>query len=545
MILPTFYKNMNSKQILIKSVIPVLLIIAILFVYRNIGGYEFVNYDDPSYVSENPYIQDGLTFKNVVWAFTTFSNGNWHPITWLSHMFDIELFGLNAGYHHLTNLFIHICNTLLLYVLFRMGTGNIVKSAVLAAFFALHPLHVESVAWISERKDLLCGFFWLLAMIAYYRYAQKPTLQRYFVAFILFIFGTLSKPMMVTFPFVLLLSDCWPLNRYQNFENTSHYHFQKNSWIWLIIEKIPMMIVAATVGYVTLLSQTKGGSIADLPIMVRFANVATSYLFYLKKMIWPGELAVIYPFQTPSLWLAAAGFITITSILVISFAVRDKHPYVLVGFLWFFGTLVPVIGFIQVGSQALADRYTYIPSIGFFAVIIWGGAALIKQLVPDKFLKKFILTVITMTSLTLMMLLSYSQVLYWQNSVTLMTNAVRVTKKNYIAHENLGLALSELGLHDKALFHFNQVITINPDYAPAYMNIGSYYLLHKKYNKAVSFYQKTIALDPNLLRAYALLGKALTGQGHHEKAAMYFEKVRQSSSGEETLRELKKLEQSE
>ncbi|MDA3898302.1 MAG: tetratricopeptide repeat protein [Desulfobacteraceae bacterium] len=528
-----------------KILLIVALIISVFSVYGPAFHFNFVNYDDPAYVSNNETVKEGISLKNVIWAFTTFSNSNWHPLTWLSHMLDVTLFGLNAGYHHLINVVIHTCNTLLLFCLFYLVTHHTYKSLILAAFFGLHPIHVESVAWISERKDLLCAFFWLSAMVAYYRYTQKPSPERYLISFILFIFGALSKPMMVTFPFVLLLFDYWPLNRYLGSDRISHYHFTKSPWVWLIIEKIPMMLVTIIISYVALLSQSKGGSIAELPIMVRFANAVISYLIYLKKMIWPGELAVIYPFQTPSLWLAAAGFIAIVCILIISFTVRNKYPYVLVGFLWFFGTLVPVIGFIQVGSQALADRYTYIPSIGFFVAVIWGGASLIKQLIPDKFLKKVIITIVTMTALTLMMLLSYSQVRYWENSVTLMTNAVRVTENNYIAHENLGLALSELGLHDKALFHFNQVITINPDYAPAYMNIGSYYLLHKQYNKAVSFYQKTISLDPSLVRSYALMGKALSALGKQEKAAMYFEKVRQLSPGEESLQALRKFEQSE
>lgn len=540
-----FFKNLNIKQTSLKFVIPFLLILLTLFVYKGIYHYEFVNYDDPSYVSENFYIQDGLSLKNIVWAFTNFSNSNWHPLTWLSHMLDIELFGMNAGCHHLTNLFIHVCNTLLLYWLFYLSTGAIFKSAVLAAFFALHPLHVESVAWIAERKDLLCGFFWLLAMVAYCRYAQKPSFDIYLASFVFFIFGALSKPMIVTFPFVLLLFDYWPLKRHQNYDEAFPHHTPQKTWKELIVEKIPMFFVAAGVSYIALISQSKGGSVAELPVMVRVANALTSYLVYLKKLIWPGDLAVIYPLQTPSLWFAALSFFTIICMLIFAFKIRYKHPFFLIGFLWFFGTLVPVIGIIQVGSQAFADRYTYIPSIGFFAAIVWGAVALFNQLPSKDSFKTILLSIITITALTLMILLSSSQVRYWQNSITLMSNAVQVTKNNYIAHENLGLALVELGLQDEALFHFNKVITINPDYAPAYLNIGSYYLLHKEYIKAASLYHKAITLNPDFVRAYALMGKALTGLGAHEEAAMYFEKVRQSGSGEESLSVLRKFEQSE
>ena len=491
-----------------ENIILILLILSTLIVYRDIGSHEFINYDDPIYISENVNIQDGLTLKNIVWAFTTFHGANWHPITWLSHMLDIELFGLNAGFHHLINLLIHICNVLLSYVLFRRSTDHIYKSAILAALFAVHPLHIESVAWISQRKNLLCAFFWLVSMITYCHYSRRPSIARYVFPFICFILGSLSKPMMVTFPFVLLLFDYWPLNRHIHFYTISNSYF-KNSLFWLFIEKIPFIIVSMAMSYVTLLAQSKGGAIGEVDVLIRIGNAIAAYAFYIKKIIWPADLAILYPFKNPSVGVFAVCFMLIAGITALAIVFRRKHAYLMVGWLWYLGTLIPVIGIVQVGVQSMADRYTYIPSIGLFVALIWGVSAVIKRFVIDKFLRTAFIWALTVTTLALMMLLSGSQIRYWQNSVTLMTNAVQITDGNYVAHENLGLTLAERGLYDEALHHFKQAISINPNFANAYMNIGSYYLLHGEYDSAIQYYQKAIDIESGLTKAKLLLDKAL------------------------------------
>ena len=524
------------KQISLQGIILTLLTVATVLVYSNIGNSEFVIYDDPVYVSANSFIKDGLTLRNIAWAFTSGHCSNWHPITWLSHMLDIELFDLNAGYHHLMNLFIHICNSLLLYILFLKATGEIYKSFFLAAFFALHPLHVESVAWIAERKDLLCAFFWITAMLAHYRYTQRPSPSRYLLTFFCFIFGSLSKSMMVTFPFALLLFDYWPLNRHVRFDSISDPWFKKKSWVWLAIEKVPMILISIAISYIAMLTQSKGGSISYIPFPMRIANALVSYIVYLKKMLWPGDLSVLYPLTMPSLWLAAVSFTLIVVGLILAFVLRHRFGYLLFGLLWYLGTLVPVIGIIQVGSQSMADRYTYIPSIGIFAAIIWGVSKVFSHITSDKIFNKIIISVVSTTILILMMLLSSIQVRYWQNSITLMSNAVHVTKNNLIAHENLGLALIDEGLYEEGLYHFKRAIRINPGFAEAYMNIGSYHQLRGDYNVAIEFYQKAITLDQGLDKAYALMGMAQKAKDKLIEAQINLKKAHKINSADINLK---------
>ncbi len=533
------YRKMNLnvqhslKQFGPQAVILMALTVSTIFVYRNIGTCEFVNYDDPVYVSQNPHIQNGFSFGSITWAFTTRYFSNWHPVTWLSYLLDFQMFRLWAGGYHLVNLFIHICNVLLLYLLFRAATGYQYRSAVLAAFFALHPLHVESVAWISERKDVLCAFFWLLAMLAYYRYARRPSVVRYLIVFMCFILGSLSKSMMVTFPFTLLLFDYWPLNRHSPTDEPTAVHFPKKSWKWLVMEKIPMIAVSIIISLVAIWTQSKSMvDIQNLPVLMRIANALMAYIVYVKKMIWPGDLCVMYPLEMPPLWQSVAGFVFIAGALALAFALRRRHGYLLFGLLWYLGTLVPVIGIIQVGSQAMADRYTYIPSIGIFTALIWGVSTAFSRLSTDRVFNYTILSLVTTTVLILMMMLSSQQVRYWKNSITLMGNAVRVTENNYVAHQDLGLALVDKGLYEEAVSHFKQAIAINPVYAEAYLNIGSYYMLHKDYKNAIKSYQKAISLNAGMVKAYTLLGRAFKASGKPVEGEIYFKKAKQMKAAD-------------
>ncbi|MGD9054086.1 MAG: hypothetical protein PVG17_19680, partial [Desulfobacterales bacterium] len=351
--------------------------IVTLAVYWQVGNFSFINYDDPLYVTKNSQVQAGLTLKSFIWSFTTTHAANWHPSTWLSHMLDVQLFGLNSGKHHLTNVFFHIANTVLLFLILRKMTSEIWKSAFVAALFALHPLHVQSVAWVSERKDVLSTFFWLLTMGAYLWYAKRPfytegsSAGRYVLVIFLFLMGLLAKPMLVTLPCVLLLIDYWPLNRFQERPSRGSNNKQTKSIVLaLIYEKVPFFILSATFCVVALTAQIKGGTFSALdvlPLKIRFLNAIIAYVVYLGKMIWPFNLSFIYPHTgIVKGWQAVGASLFLAIIFLMGMKTARQFPYFIVGWLWYIGTLVPVIGLIQVGEQSLADRYTYVPLIGIF-----------------------------------------------------------------------------------------------------------------------------------------------------------------------------------
>jgi len=385
----------------------VFLILATLAVYWQVQHHAFVNYDDSFYVTDNRHIQEGLTLESVRWAFTTTYGGNWHPLTWLSHMLDHKLFGMNPGRHHLTSLILHVLNTLLLFLVFKKMTGDSWPSGFVAALFALHPLHVESVAWIAERKDVLSTFFWMLTMWSYIRYIERPATGRYLTALLFFSLGLMAKPMVVTLPFVLLLLDYWPLNRLQNQPSNAKITSQtKTDFLGLVREKIPFFILVEMSCVATFYAQNQAGAMVSLdsiPFIARFANAVLSYATYMGKMIWPSNLAVIYMYpEMVSWWQAAAAGLALASIFSAAFIFIKKKPYFAVGWLWFAGTLVPVIGLVQVGSQSMADRYTYIPLIGLFIVIAWGVPELVARL-PRK---KTWLTLLAALTIAVLMLLT-------------------------------------------------------------------------------------------------------------------------------------------
>jgi len=357
-----------------------LLAVSTFAVYWQVHNYDFVNYDDESYVSKNQSVKVGFTCDSIRWAFSTGHQGNWHPLTWLSHMLDCQLFGTDAGWHHLTNLLLHITNTLLLFAVLKRMTGTLWQCAFVAAVFALHPLHVESVAWISERKDVLSTLFWMLTMAAYLHYVKHPCVGRYLLTLLAFATGLMAKPMLVTLPFVLLLLDDWPLGRLQPAQTAEETYRQTlksaNYSQWqvsyrLVREKVPFFILSAVSGVVTFLVQQSGGaisSIEDASLVIRIANAFICYIKYIENMFWPSRLAIFYPhpLNTVSIWQAAVAALLLLLISILALRLTRNHKYFAVGWLWYLGTLVPVIGLIQVGDQALADRYTYIPLIGLF-----------------------------------------------------------------------------------------------------------------------------------------------------------------------------------
>ena len=403
---------MNKKFILIS----ICLAAAIVAVYWPVYKYGFVKYDDDAYVTDNKNIQSGYTWENLKWTFTTGHASNWHPLTWMSHTLDFKIFRWYAGGHHITNVLFHIANTILLFYFFKKVTSLLFPAFFIAAAFAVHPLHVESVAWIAERKDVLSTFFWLLTMLAYVNYAKNRQIKWYSAALILFVLGLMSKPMVVTLPFVLLLLDYWPLER----------KFNRN----LFIEKIPFFIFSFLSCVITYICQRKGGAVTEIAaygFRNRMASIVISYAEYLWKMIWPAKLAVLYPYLAGSFPLAKF-IISVLVLLLICLIViwfGRRHKFLIFGWLWYLGTLVPVIGFVQVGAHTIADRYTYVPLTGIFLIIVFG----VRQLF-QKHLK--VLAVLGFAILIAWGVVAAGQVKYWEDSLTLFRHTLQVTKKNYI-----------------------------------------------------------------------------------------------------------------
>jgi len=478
------------------------LVIGVFLAYAPIWKNEFTHYDDQDYVSENQHVQQGLTGESIRWAFTSREASNWHPATWLSHMLDYELFGLNPRGHHAMNVLLHACNSILLFLLLYHITGWGGISAFAAGVFALHPVHVESAAWISERKDTLSVCFFLLTLLAYVRYTRRPNMVRYFLVFVLFAVGLMAKPMLVTLPFVLLLLDIWPLERWKPGQNSGNSEpgIYPGSLARLIVEKVPLILLTVVSCVITYRVQQSGGAMQmheTLSAGMRLANAVVAYPSYLVKFLYPADLAVIYPYPVEGipLWktLTAAGILTLLTLLfLLQF---PKQKYLLIGWLFFLGTLVPVIGLVQIGSQAMADRYLYIPSIGI--LICLGGAAAdwLKTHPNQRSLGIGVAAVL----LCLLGGLTFRQVRFWKNDQTLFGRALAVTDNNYTAHNNYSQALLLAGKTDEALHHAEEAIRINPRLIEAIVNAGLIHEMKGNYAEAERYYQKALSLQPDRL----------------------------------------------
>lgn len=491
-----------------------------LVTYIRVGTFEFDNYDTDRYIYENSQVKKGLTVEGVRWAFTTTQASNWHPLTWLSHMLDVHLYGLNPGAHHLTNLWFHIANTIVLFLVLSMMTRDLWPSSFVAALFALHPLHVQSVAWLAERKDLLCTFFGLLTIGSYVRYVQYPKIGRYVPVIVFFMLGLLAKPMIVTLPFAMLLLDYWPLRRlqFETPQTISGRAPRASSAISLVVEKIPLLVLSSLSCMVTLYAQASGGAISSLdihPLSVRLCNALVSYGSYIGKMFWPVKLAVFYPHPgVPPTWQIIASGLTVAVLTLLSIRFVKSHPWFIVGWLWFLGTLIPVIGLVQVGVQAMADRYTYVPLIGLFIIISWGLFSLMDRR-PLKIAGKALITVVILGALTAV---SWKQVGYWQNSITLFERDLAVTKNNYVAHNNLGHRLMELGEPKEAIMHYKKALASNPMFETAHLNLGVVYSSQNKLTEAIYHYAKALEIKPDYAAAYNNMGNALYRLGKSDQA---------------------------
>jgi len=503
------------------AAIGVALVIVTFAAFGGLLSSGFVNYDDPVYVTENAHVQRGLTGESVAWAFRTTEAANWHPLTWLSHMLDVQLFGLEAGKHHLTSLLLHALNTLLLFFLLVRMTGALWRSAFVAALFALHPLHVQSVAWIAERKDVLSTLLWLLTLGAWGAYLKSKKTGPYALAMAFFALGLMAKPMLVTLPFTLLLLDYWPLGRL-----VLPLRGRSGALKELLWEKAPLFALSAASCIVTAIVQRSGGAVVALEHLgfgSRLANAALAYVGYLGKTLWPASLAVFYPHPRARLALAAAGgaALLLLGVTVMAFRLGKRAPFLVWGWLWYLGTLVPVIGLVQVGDHAMADRYTYIPLIGIFVAIAWGLAALVRE----RRALRHAVAVAALASLAALFLVTRIQSGYWSDSKALFEHALAVTSDNYLAHNQLGVALEGENRHPEAVEHYRQALRIRPNYAQAMDNLGLDLAKMNRGAEALEYLQQAVRINPDSADAQYNLGIALAAAGRLDEAVEHYRRA--------------------
>jgi tetratricopeptide (TPR) repeat protein len=519
------------------------LALAILIAYFPVRGFDFVNFDDPDYVSANPHVRQGITPSGIAWAFTSTESANWFPVTRLSHMLDVEMFGMDAGAHHVVNVLLHIIATLLLFAFLQRTTSSRWPSAMAALLFALHPLHVESVAWIAERKDTLAALFWFLSLWLYVRYTEKATLGRYLAVLASFCLGLMSKPMVVTLPFVLLLVDFWPLRRRL-----------------LLPEKIPFFALSTLSAAITYLTQSTSGAVDALrvPIAVRLENAVISYVIYIAKMFWPASLAVFYPYPLDiPVWQLALALIAILGISALVIRAVKTRPYLAVGWFWYLGTLVPVIGLVQVGAQARADRYTYVPMVGLAIMLAWGLADVAERWPRSK----NIVALAGAAAGVACVILTSMQIQYWRDGGSLFQHAIESTERNDIAHHNLGTFLmsipgrqteaveqlrASLSIHPEsakvhtdlgtalsnlpgrlpeAVGEYKAAIEIAPGFAITHNNLGNTLSKLDRLPEAVEEYRAALRIDPGYAEAHNNLGSVLAGLGHTAEAASEFQEA--------------------
>ncbi len=514
-----------------RSLAVVALAVAVFAVYWQVGDHAFIDFDDGAYVFENSRVQGGLTRPGIAWAFTTFHVANWHPLTWLSHMADVELFGPDAGWHHRVNVFFHCLNAILLFLVLADMTRAYWNSAIVAALFALHPLHVESVAWVAERKDLLSGLFFILCLWAYAQYARRPGPGRYTGVVLFFVLGLLSKPMVVTLPFVLLLLDFWPLRRAAipgSAPDADHGGLPGARVSRLLLEKVPLLVLSAASCWVTMYAQARGGSLVpqeSAGLGLRIANALVSYVSYVAATVWPTSLAFFYPFPFGGIegWKAAGAAAILVSATGVSLFMGRRKPYIPVGWFWFLGTLVPVIGFVQVGMQAMADRYTYLPLTGLLVILAWGA----RDALGTARLGKGILGVAVAGTLLGLGAASWIQVGYWRSDFTLAERALRVTGGNSVALNLLGKAYERDGRMEKAVEAHRESIRVSPKYVFGWNSLGSALFATRRYSDALLCFREAVRLGPDYVPAWINAGTVLRILGRHSEAlAAYREAIR-------------------
>ena len=521
-------------------------------------GHEFVNYDDDFYVYENPAVTQGLTLQGIIWAFTHVHCSNWHPLTWVSHMLDCQFYGLSPGGHHLTNILLHTATAILLFLILRQMTGALWRSAFVAAVFAIHPLRVESVAWVAERKDVLSGLFFMLTIGAYVRYAQRrsrvepsslrsaasgsrepgaqavsaldPRLSAldYCLVLLFFALGLMCKPMLVTLPLVLVLLDYWPLNRLRADAATEPVFRLAGRLVprRLVFEKLPLLGLAVASCAVTIFAQTKSIlPFENMSLSLRVGNALISCVAYLGQMFWPSGLAVLYPFTAGGVGVSEVvlSLVLLAGISTGVFILRRRRPCFLTGWLWYLIMLAPVIGIVQVGAQARADRYTYLPQIGLYLLLTWAAA----DLCAGWRHRRVVLGGGSMIILMALIFCARAQTAYWRNSESLWTHTLACTSDNFIGHNNLGIALLKTGNVDEAMVHYQKALEINPDFAEAHNNLGNFLFQKGSVDEAMVHYQKALEINPDYAEAHYNLGYALLKMGNVDEAIAHLQKALQ------------------
>jgi tetratricopeptide (TPR) repeat protein len=506
-----------------------------LAVFGQVRKFDFVNYDDRDYITQNRHVQAGWTRDGVFWSLKAKVHGHWHPLTWLSHMTDAQLFGLNPGFHHLMNLMFHIANTLLLFWVLSRMTGARYRSAFVAALFALHPLHVEPVAWVAARKDLLSTFFWMSSIVAYFYYVKRPGVLRYGVVLAMFVLGLMSKAMIVTLPLVLLLLDYWPLGRWHTqaepaeADSAGKRPILKNNQIRLgirlVSEKVLFFLLLGGSAFISVLFMRyerlpEFSLWKVLPKTQYVLQALVFYVHYIIKMLWPFDLATPYPKVeiAPPVWQAVGAVVFLTVMSAVAIDGYRRRPYLFVGWLWYLVTLLPVIGLIRFGPHTLADRYTYISLIGLFIIIAWG----VPDMIAGRRRRRLVLGVAGGIAVAACIVIAYIQTAYWQNSVTLLTHTVEVTKDNWIAHTNLGVALKDEGRFEESEFHYKEALRINPKDFMAFTNLGFAKMYQGKHEEGTQHFYEAVKRNPQDAQAHFALGLILKEQGNCEEASKHF-----------------------
>jgi tetratricopeptide (TPR) repeat protein len=501
-----------------------LLALATLVAFEPVRHNGFVGLDDPQYVTQVPRVVEGLTMEGIAWAFTSGDSAKWHPISWLSHMLDVELFGLNPAGHHATSILLHLVSVLMLFLVLQKMTGAAWPSAFVAALFALHPLRVESVAWIAERRDVLGAFFWMLTLAAYVGYVRRRGALRYMLVAAALAAGLMAKPMLVTLPFVLLLLDYWPLERRRDDGCPGAASAAR-----LIGEKIPLVFLALLSCVITFVVKQQGGSVEAVPLDMRISNAAIAYLGYIAKTFWPAGLAVMYPYplSAPPVWQPFVCALVLAGATAGAVYLGRRHRYLPVGWLWYLGTLVPVIGLVQVGYQASADRYTYLPSIGLYIVIAWGAVECLSRWR----LKAVWVAVPAMVVLFALVLTTRAQVRHWKESVGLYEHAIEVTKDNYVMYTALAVELGDQGKRDRAIEYLREAVRVKPDFDHAHYNLAVYLQQKGRLDEAWHHYNRTLEIDPTHCKANYNLAGILASQGKLEESIRHFRRSVEAEPG--------------
>jgi protein O-mannosyl-transferase len=518
-----------------KIIICIFLAVATFCIYWQVKDHEFTNWDDTIHCCVDIYAA-GLTSENVKWAFTTSTTGHWAPMTFLSHLLDFQLYGLHAKGHHLTNVGMHIVNSLILFMVLSRMTGKLWPSAFVASMFAFHPINVESVAWAPERKNVLSTLFWLLTMWAYIYYSEKPTIKKYSLVFLFFTLGLMSKSMLVTLPFVLLLLDYWPLMRFK-FRQKKGYNetsgkttSQESETLQLVLEKVPLFLFTIGLSIVTFISQKRfpdaGNYTENLAFSARLINAIASYLEYFGKVIWPDNLAFFYPHPGDTIWKGILCGMALVGISIISIKFIRKAPYFAVGWFWYLGTFVPVIGIIPVGwgwpGSIMSDRYAYIPLIGIFIIIAWG----VPELISKWRYKEKILSISAGIIISILLVITWKQVSHWKSSVTIFQHTIKVTDKKYpnlsLVHNNLGIALFDEQKNDEAIFQYKMAIKLKPNLVKPHYNLGVALSAEKRNDEAIPHYKMAIKLNPYFVNAHYNLGIILLQKRALKEAVYHF-----------------------